>query len=302
MERIMTTRIESPYLGDDFVWLRGNLHTHTSLSDGENNPQDVIDEYFTRGYDFLMLSDHDHFTDPELYDSRGMLLIPGNEISKDGPHLLHVDAREALIPQSDRQQVINAIRQTEGFAVLCHPNWQGDHNHYPTALLQTLNGYIGIEIYNAVLRRSTGNPIATDRWDILLSAGRRLWGFAHDDSHKDGDRELAWLMVQIKESSLIEVVNALRLGRFYGSTGVEITDIRVAGRTITISTKNASTIFAVVDTAKRVATSHDKKLAVRIPDDASWSYIRFECWGTGESMAWTQPFFLSNLDKPNHRL
>jgi hypothetical protein len=40
------------------TWYKGNLHTHTLWSDGDDYPEMVIDWYKTRGYHFLALSDH----------------------------------------------------------------------------------------------------------------------------------------------------------------------------------------------------------------------------------------------------
>ena len=37
---------------------RGNLHTHSTLSDGALKPEDVVEAYKRTGYDFLQLSDH----------------------------------------------------------------------------------------------------------------------------------------------------------------------------------------------------------------------------------------------------
>lgn len=39
-------------------WWKGNLHTHTLWSDGDDFPEVVVDWYKSRGYDFLALSDH----------------------------------------------------------------------------------------------------------------------------------------------------------------------------------------------------------------------------------------------------
>ena len=36
--------------------------------------------------------------------------------------------------------------------------------------------------------------------------------------------------------------------------------------------------------------SIEKLLEVEVPADAG--YVRFECWGAGETFAWTQPFFI----------
>ena len=39
-------------------FLRGNLHTHSTASDGELAPGEVCRRYREAGYDFICLSDH----------------------------------------------------------------------------------------------------------------------------------------------------------------------------------------------------------------------------------------------------
>src|SRR3989454_5787131 len=41
------------------AWLRGNLHAHTTYSDGVKTPQDLLAEYEALGYDFLAITDHE---------------------------------------------------------------------------------------------------------------------------------------------------------------------------------------------------------------------------------------------------
>ena len=47
----------SPFSLPGRFW-RGNLHTHSNLSDGALNPKQVVSAYQNAGYDFLMLSEH----------------------------------------------------------------------------------------------------------------------------------------------------------------------------------------------------------------------------------------------------
>jgi PHP-associated len=286
--------IHTPYLDKDFTWLRTNLHAHTTESDGTRSPQAVIDDYAARAYDVLMLSDHDKLTDTGGLESRGLLLIPGNEISRDGFHLLHVDAKKVLAPHTDRQQVINEINSEQGLPVLCHPNWHRYHDHITLETLRSLNDYLGIEIYNGVIHHHEGSPLATDKWDMLLSEGRKLWGFANDDSHRPEHVGVAWNMVQVKEKNKADVLEALKHGSFYASTGVVITSIRAHGQTITVMTENAQRITASVDGGLRIAQVDAPTMTLHVPHDAPWRYVRLECWGAGEAMAWTQPFYLSS--------
>ncbi|MGA7305967.1 MAG: hypothetical protein WBW88_13895 [Rhodothermales bacterium] len=48
-------------------WYRGNLHTHTLWSDGDDFPDMVVDWYREAGYDFLALSDHNVLSEGERW-------------------------------------------------------------------------------------------------------------------------------------------------------------------------------------------------------------------------------------------
>jgi predicted metal-dependent phosphoesterase TrpH len=40
-------------------WLRGNLHAHTTFSDGVKEPAQLVAAYEALGYDFLAITDHE---------------------------------------------------------------------------------------------------------------------------------------------------------------------------------------------------------------------------------------------------
>ncbi len=293
-------RITHPYT--DFSarpWLRGNLHAHTTRSDGSRPPQEVINDYAARGYHFLMISDHDVYTSAEDYakwDTRGMIMIPGNEVSANGVHLLHVNAVRRVEPDADRQKVIDAInadRDGRAFAIVNHPNWRANWNHCPQENLEKWEGYKGIEIYNGVISILPGSPYATDRWDRLLSQGRRLWGYANDDSHAEGQVALGWNMVQPAEPTPAAIAAALADGNCYASTGVTINHIEVQGTRLRLEAENADRIIASTIHQKRFAVADQSHIDLDLADfPAVETYVRFECLGHGERFAWTQPFYI----------
>ncbi|MBX7259109.1 MAG: CehA/McbA family metallohydrolase [Candidatus Hydrogenedentes bacterium] len=285
-------RVVNPYVSAETPWRRGNLHAHSTNSDGDRSPQAVVDAYAALGYDFLMISDHDCLTDPDALDSREMTLLPGNEVTARGPHVLHVNASVRLEPRAEREDVLKAIDADGRFAIMAHPNWEEHYNHCPQASLESWNGYIGIEIYNGVVRRLYGSPLATDRWDRLLSMGRRVWGFAHDDSHCAQDDGIAWIEVQSLAMEREALLDALRRGAFYASTGVALESVHVDGPTVAIRTENAQRITAISDFGRQLAAVDGATIEYTISRDAAAKYVRFECWGPGDSMAWTQPFFV----------
>jgi PHP-associated len=71
--------------------LRGNLHAHTTFSDGVRTPAGLVAEYESRGYDFLAITDHeyhDNWVEPVYRDALDrlrpqLLLFRGIELNFD---------------------------------------------------------------------------------------------------------------------------------------------------------------------------------------------------------------------------
>jgi predicted metal-dependent phosphoesterase TrpH len=64
-------------------WFKGNLHTYTTKSDGDETPEKVCEWFEKHEYDFLVLSDHNHLTSLD-YESTGnstLKMIPGEEVT-----------------------------------------------------------------------------------------------------------------------------------------------------------------------------------------------------------------------------
>ena len=57
-------------------WFKGNLHTHTTDSDGQMSPDDCAALYRGRGYDFLSLTDHWKLSGTRTHEN-GLLLLSG---------------------------------------------------------------------------------------------------------------------------------------------------------------------------------------------------------------------------------
>lgn len=289
--------LQSPYLDDGYTWLKGNLHTHTTMSDGEFTPQQVIARYEGLGYDFLALSDHDTLTPPEAYQpGTRLVLLSGVEVSANGPHLLQIGPGPAVAPSPDRHQVVRDIVQRGGIAIMNHPNWEWSFNHFPQELMEELDGTAGLEIYNGVIERLEGAALATDRWDRLLSRGRRLWGYADDDLHCSADLGIACNVVQATARAPEAVLDALRAGRSYASTGVAIQSASVEGATLTVRAAGAQRIRFVTrwGAIQHSVDGPEARWSVPASADARdrLMYVRAECYGAGGRAAWTQPFWI----------
>ena len=200
------------------MWLKGNLHTHTNLSDGDSEPADVCRYYADRGYDFISITDHSRYLGPEdlCCDARyasgqkaapkqtgghsacdGLLLIPGQEISitsEDEPTMpLHVNSfgisgpltvERGATKVETLQNCIDAVIAGGGIAQINHPNffYAFDHTH----MVQTRRARL-LEVYNghpSVYNEGDETHISVEEmWDHLLSAGMLIYGTGVDDSH-----------------------------------------------------------------------------------------------------------------------
>ena len=54
---------------DPPAWQRGNIHTHTFWSDGDNFPEPVVQWYRDNGYNFLVMTDHNMILEGEKWRS-----------------------------------------------------------------------------------------------------------------------------------------------------------------------------------------------------------------------------------------
>ncbi|MBT3448338.1 MAG: histidinol-phosphatase [Bacteroidetes Order II. Incertae sedis bacterium] len=52
---------------EDVIWQKGNLHTHSFWSDGDDFPEAIASWYRENGYDFLAISDHNTMADSERW-------------------------------------------------------------------------------------------------------------------------------------------------------------------------------------------------------------------------------------------
>jgi hypothetical protein len=141
---------------------------------------------------------------------------------------------------------------------------------------------------------------------MLLAQGKRIWGFANDDTHERADIGLGWNVVYGHDLSVDGLVEGLKRGSFYASSGVVIDTIAVEGNCIQVETENAEKIVAIADYGYRIEEVEGRTMRLKFdgtvpfPDkyrnccheDGRVRYVRFECFGKPEQVAWTQPFFV----------
>ena len=226
------------------MWYKGNVHTHTTKSDGDADPEVVVEWYKNHDYDFLVLSDHNHRTIIDGY-SDALILIPGEEVSArilggDIPiHLNGIGISRVVEPidaggvVETLQANVDLITEAGGIASLNHPNasWAYDHKDIVqiegATLLEVYNGWPGSNSEGA-----PGKYSGEEIWDNVLSTGKIIYGIAVDDAHHYSDftHTMAnpgrgWIVVNAEQLTDKSIIDSLIAGKFYFSTGIDIEDI-----------------------------------------------------------------------------
>jgi len=268
-------------------WYKGNLHTHTINSDGEKSPEETLGIYRREGYDFLCITDHNRITEAEEPDS--MLFLRGSE--KNGiMHIVGLDLKEEFDAEGlPDQQIIDRMNEQNAVVILAHPYWSGITSR---TLLQ-LNGYSGIEIFNTVCHRLLGKGYSTVHFDEALQAGKKILGFASDDSHCVGDIGKGFIMAKAASCAKKDILSSIRKGCFYSSTGVTVKNLDVADSMIRIDFSPAEYVdFIAFDSAgRRVAAEKGEFEHAEYSITGNERYIRIEITDGNGRKAWTNPLF-----------
>ena len=283
-------------------WYKGNLHTHTTHSDGAWPLEKVISEYKANNYGFLFITDHGKVVDVSGLSDDGFLVLHGEEINAGRSELGHnyhmaalnlketVSAQDAL----DAQGIINLVRSKGGEVVIAHPYWSG----LTVNDLINLEGYLGVEVFNTTCFDAIAKGHSAVHWDDLLARGKRLWGFASDDTHqKISDRSpidicRAWIMVKLPELTEAAVMEAIRSGRFYASNGPSIHDITVENGSISVSTSEVKMINFIANVSSGssfTAAGNGSLTEAEYKIRGSEKYIRVECFDKDGGGAWSNP-------------
>jgi hypothetical protein len=146
---------------------------------------------------------------------------------------------------------------------------------------------------------NAGRAVATDLWDELLSRNRRVWGIASDDFHHRSRYGGGFIMVLAKEKSPSSIIEALKAGSFYASSGILLKDIEaIDNRTISLaaaSSRVPGTRFRFIGKGGKVLkeeTTTKPELSVSYTLKGDEGYVRVEAAREDGAMAWTQPFWI----------
>ena len=313
-------------------WYKGNLHSHTTVSDGRLEPKEAVELYKENGYSFMCLSEHDIYTDfRDELNSEGFILLPGIECSSvlydENNERKKIHHLHGILGTSEMQEKAkdNLFKHME---TLDHPPFEGAKTAQDIADLMAKKGCIStynhplwsrvdqedfintkgifaLEIYNhgTVLESNTGYD--TTHWDTMLRQGNRVFAFASDDNHNEDfldDSFGGWIMVNAESLEHDNIVNALIEGNYYSSSGPEIYDFGIKDGVAYVECSPVNHVHFMSGNAINGGFSYwgepkeDSITRAEFKLRGNETYIRIECVDKYGKKAWSNPIFMDDFE------
>jgi hypothetical protein len=275
-------------------WYKANLHTHTTLSDGDVNLPVRVKQYRNKGYQVLAVTDHEKTNNIAGYSDSNFLLLNGMEThprsNTEAPyHFVCLNIPEGLhfeanVPAANR---IRQVKAAGGEIIFVHPYWSG---HTINDML-AIDGYIAMEVYNGKFSY-TGKGYNSVQWDQLLNTGRIIPAVAADDLHNSAQVAQSWTMIKAKELTPKAIMEALRTGSFYASCGPTFDDFHIEPGMVVVKCSPVVEIcFMGQNSHYRNVTADPNHLitsaSYKLPEKIRW--VRAEIVDANGRHAWTNP-------------
>lgn len=297
--------------------LKGGLHCHTTRSDGQVAPDEVIRLHVQNGYDFLAITDHRIYNYVNYAPEAQITIIPGMEFDStfeydNGFRCFHTVCvgpakedgngfeQDVKLPrgestcQEEYQKYLDDIHAKNNITIYCHPEW----SNTPARYFDKLEGDVAMEIWNT--GAAMGNECDMDAayWDELLGMGKRIWGVASDDGHGRDRHCKGWVRVNA-ENNINAILEAIKSGAFYSSCGPEIYDFYIEdGKAIIECSPAARIRFHSDKHTTKVRRGENGVLITRaeLELDDTWQkkyeYVRAVVIDENGKKAWTNPIFV----------
>ena len=293
---------------------RGNLHTHSTRSDGVLSPEEVCRRYKAEGYDFMALTDHFvgaygyPIVDAVPMRDAGFTTILGAELHSGAMangelwHILAVGLPANFAPSNSPSFVPVAGQETGAeiaaravaagaFVAIAHPQWSG----LTLADARTITAAHAVEIYNHGCAMGCDRPDGFAIADLLLTEGRKLTLIATDDAHfSEPDHFGGWVMVKAEANEPEALLSALKAGHFYSSQGPELRDVRIEGGKLIVECSAVSSIVALGwGTGAKAVHGHSMtrgEVSLDRLNNSPW--IRAAVIDAAGKRAWSNPIWL----------
>ena len=250
-------------------WYKGNLHMHTTRSDGALDRDAAIRLYARKGYDFVAVTDHR--INGEEEDRGDITVLSGSEwdtgdnVHAPVFHILCIGNRKTVSmktgPRPEVEEIIACILEAGGIPILAHPTWSLMNPRD----IRRCRGIAAAEIFNSVsdLPMNPQRADASLYFDLWAKEGILVPVTAADDTHSyRNETAVSWIMAGAASRSSEDLLAAIRGGNFYASQGPRITALTydTEERVMTLTTPDD---VAGVYVASNLAWSNERIMAYR---------------------------------------
>jgi hypothetical protein len=313
-------------------WYKGNLHSHTTNSDGNYTPQEAVLKFKEQGYSFLCMSDHNLYTDYRgKLGEKDFLILPG------------VEAAAVLFDENDRCIKVHHMNGILGTAAmqkhactkykhmeevgpfLYYGKWNGakvasdlikelhsrgcfvTYNHPIWSRVDAeefmAEGFEILEIFNYNTQNESETGYDTTYWDIMLRRGRHIYADASDDNHNAGvfdDVFGGFIVVKAAALTHDNITTAILSGNYYSSSGPEIYSWGIKDGKAYITCSASERINFIADGYVGAGTTLIAKSKNNLLQEGTFpltgfeTYIRAECRDLYGNKAWTNPIYIKH--------
>ena len=284
---------------------KGNIHTHSTASDGVRTPEAVCATYREAGYDFLALTDHFMakygfpIVDTRPFRTGAFTTILGAELHAPATslgetwHILAVGLPADFAPlQPGESGATLAARAAAAgaFVAIPHPGWYA----LTADDAATLPDAHAVEVYNHTSQLRTERGDGVYLADQLLAGGRRIGLIAVDDAHfACMDAFGGWVMVKAEANEPEALLAALKAGHYYATQGPLIHDIAWGPADVEITCTAAASVMLLGRGSRAVQSVAPGQTRVRLAHAAlqAGGFARIVIADTLGRRAWTNPVY-----------
>jgi hypothetical protein len=306
------------------VFWRGNVHCHSVNSDGALTVAEICQQYHSAGYHFLAITDHFvaeyayPVTDGSAFHRPDFItlsaaeltvnrLAPGEptNLARNTAGLVDVIAIgisphfKAQVANESAPALLKRAQETGAFLAVVHPQ-VSKLTHDDILWLKHIHA---IEIFNAAADDWSDVSDAWHLGDVLLNRGENFLFIASDDAHVTGDaddRFRGWIEVRASHLTAETILQALKEGNFYSSTGASIHDVVfTASGKILVRCSPASRIVLSGCNHTYVSVKGENLTEVELSlNDFQSPYGRITVRSMDGKRAWTNPFWFEDQPAP----
>jgi hypothetical protein len=226
------------------------------------------------------------------------------------------------------QKHADSVRSAGGVPILNHPNWQSGAAASEIQQVDRLNM---IELYNGHpdvhVWGNKKHASMEQKWDSLLSAGRKIYAVSSDDAHefKSWGPDVSnpgrgWVMVNSEKLTPQAIADAMEAGRFYATSGVILKNVTANNENYEIEIDADATLKStespyvigykndareegfkiefITDKGNVISETSGTFAKIKVPKEAKYlrakvTYSRPRSSDSEQFFAWTQPVFIN---------